>query len=129
MRRGIIIIDPDRIAVTLSSDGTVWMTVEEIASIFHVTAASIERRIAKLLTEGELDEREVRTEEVKICGSRRCIVEYYNLDMVITLSYRIDTPASKAFRRWVGERVIRSLKKEAAPPLILRIERRNEMAN
>lgn len=129
MRRGTIIIAPDRIAVTLSSDGTVWMTVEEIASIFHVTAANVERRIAKLLAEGELDEREARTEEVKISGGRQYLVEYYNLDMVIALSYRIDSPASKAFRRWVGERVIRSLKREAAPPLILRIERRNEIAN
>ncbi len=105
------------------------MTVEEIASIFHVTAANVERRIVKLLAEGELDEREARTEEVKIHGGRRYIAEYYNLDMVIALSYRIDTPASKAFRRWVGERVIRSLRKAAAQPLILRIERRNETAN
>ncbi|WP_278995818.1 hypothetical protein [Alistipes finegoldii] len=129
MRRGTIIIEPNRIAVTLSSDGTVRMTVEEIASIFHVTAANVERRIAKLFAEGELDEREARTEEVKISEGRQYLVEYYNLDMVIALSYRIDTPASKAFRRWVGERVIRSLKREAAPPLILRIEKRNEIAN
>ncbi len=129
MIRGTIIIEPNRIAVTLSSDGTVWMTVEEIASIFHVTAANVERRIAKLLAEGELDECEARTEAVKIGGGRRYLAEYYNLNMIIALSYRIDTPASKAFRRWVGERVIRSLKREAAPPLILRIERRNEIAN
>ncbi len=129
MRRGTIIIEPNRIAVTLSSDGTVWMTTEEIATIFHTTTASVERRIIKLLDERELDEREARTEEVKICGSRRCIVEYYNLEMVIALSYRVDTAASKAFRKWVGERVIRSLKKAATQPLILRIERRNEIAN
>lgn len=129
MKRGKITITPDRIAVMLSMDGTVWMTVEEIATIFQATVASVKRRIAKLLAEGGLDECEVRTEEVKICGGCRCIVEYYNLDMVIALSYRIDTPASKAFRRWVGERVIRSLRKAAAQPLIMKIERRNEIAN
>lgn len=91
MKRGKIIIEPTCIAVTLSADGTVWMTIEEIATIFQVTTASVERRIIKMLDERELDEREARTEEVKICGSRRCIVEYYNLDMVIALSYRIDT--------------------------------------
>lgn len=129
MKRGNITITPNRIAVTLSMDGTVWMTVEEIATIFHVTASSVERRIAKLLAERELDEREVRTEEVKICGSRRCIVEYYNLDMVIALSYRIDTSTSKAFRKWVGERVIRSLRKAAAQPLILRIAQATDRIN
>lgn len=129
MNRGKITITPDRIAVTLSTDGTVRMTVEEIATIFHVTPSSVERRIVKLLAEGELDEREARTEEVKIHGGRLYIVEYYNLDMVIALSYRIDTPASKAFRRWVGERVIRSLRKGAAPPLILRIDRISDRIN
>jgi len=129
MNRGKITITPDRIAVTLSADGTVWMTTEEIATIFQATVASVERRIAKLLAEGELDAREARTEEVKIHGRRRYIVEYYNLDMVIALSYRIDTPASKAFRRWVGERVIRSLKKAAAQPLILRIAQATDRIN
>ncbi|MCM1151971.1 MAG: lipofamily protein [Alistipes senegalensis] len=129
MNRGKITITPDRIAVTLSTDGTVRMTVEEIATIFQATVASVERRIAKLLAEGELDEREVRTEEVKIHGGRQYIAEYYNLDMAIALSYRIDTSASKAFRKWVGERVIRSLKREAAPPLILRIAQATDRIN
>ncbi len=129
MNRGTIAITPNRIAITLSSDGTMWMTTEEIATIFHATAASVERHIKKLLAKGELDERKVRMEEIKICGGCRCIVEYYNLDLIIALSYRIDTPASKAFRRWIGERVLRSLKREAVPPLILRIERRNEITN
>ncbi len=63
MKRGTITIEPDRIAVALSSDETVWMTVEEIASIFHVTGASVERHIEKIFAEHELDEREVRTEQ------------------------------------------------------------------
>ncbi|MCM1300203.1 MAG: lipofamily protein [Alistipes senegalensis] len=129
MNRGKITITPDRIAVMLSTDGTVWMTVEEITTIFHVTVASVERRITKLLAKGELDGRKVKTEEVKIHGGRRYIAEYYNLDMVIALFYRIDTPASKAFRKWVGERVIRSLKKEGAPPLILRIAQATDGIN
>ena len=129
MNRGNITITPNRIAVALSSDGTVWMTIEEIASIFHTTAASIERCIAKLLMEGELDEHNVRTEQNIVRNRRRYVVEYYNLDMIIALSYRIDTPASKAFRRWVGNRVLRSLKREATPPLILRIDRATDRIN
>lgn len=129
MERGTIIIEPDRIAVTLSSDGTVWMTVEEIATIFQITSTGIERHIKKLFAIGELDEREVKTEEIKQRDGKRCIIEYYNLDMIIALSYRIDTPASKAFRRWVGNRVLRSLKREATPPLILRIDRATDRIN
>ena len=129
MKRGTLIIEPNRIAVTLSSDGTVWMTVEEIASIFHTTAASIERYIAKLLMEKELDEREVRTEEVKIYGRRRCIVEYYNFDMIIALCFRIDTPASKAFRRWITEQVVRAVRPKPTIPIVLQIRSHIGQAN
>lgn len=97
MKRGTIIIEPNRIAVVLSSDGTVWMTVEEIASIFHVTGVSVERHIAKLFSECELDKRKVRTEQSTMRNGRRYVAEYYNLDMIIALCFRINTPSSKAF--------------------------------
>ena len=129
MERGTITIDSARIAVALSSDGTVWMTVEEIATIFHITGASVERHIAKLFSECELDKRKVRTEQNIVRNGRRYVFEYYNLDMIIALCFRIDTPASKAFRRWIAEQVVRSLKREEAPPLILRIGRAVDYIN
>ena len=121
MERGTIIIEPAHVAVALSSDGTVWMTAEEIASIFHVTAADIERHIKRLFATGELDEREVKTEEMRLRNGRRYVVEYYNLDMIIALSYRIDTPASKAFRRWIAEQVVRAVRLKPIIPIVLQI--------
>lgn len=106
MRRGTIIIALDRIAVTLSSDGTVWMTVEEIASIFHITATNVERHIEKIFNERELDERKVRTEQNMMRNGKRHIVEYYNLDAIIALCFRINTPPSKAFQRWIKKQII-----------------------
>ena len=129
MERGTIIIEPAHVLVALSSDGTVWMTVEEIATIFQVTGSSVERHIAKLFSECKLDKREVRTEQSIVRNGHRYVVEYYNLDMIIVLSYRIDTSASKAFRRWITEQVVRSLKREEAPPLILRIGRAVDYIN
>lgn len=129
MKRGTITIDSARIAVALSSDGTVWMTVEEIALIFQVTSAGIERHIKKLFATGELDEHKVKMEQSIVRNGRRYVVEYYNLDMIIALCFRIDTPASKAFRRWITEQVVRSLKREEAPPLILRIGRAVDYIN
>ena len=129
MKRGTLIIEPAHIAVTLSSDGTVWMTTEEIATIFHTTATSIERYIKKVFATGELDEHKMKMEQSIVRNGGLYVVKYYNLDMIIALCYRIDTPASKAFRRWIAEQAVRSLKREEAPPLILRIESRNETAN
>ncbi len=121
MKRGSITIEPNRITVVLSSEGTVQMTAEEIASIFHVTAVSIERHIKKIFEEQMLYEHEVRKKHVKMIGNKRCITEYYNLDMIIALSFRIDSYSSKAFRRWIGKQILRSLNTKSLPPIILQI--------
>ena len=117
MNRGNITITPNRIAVTLSSDGTVWMTIEEIATIFHTTATSIERYIKKVFATGELDEHKMKMEQSIVRNRRWYVVEYYDLDMIIALCFRIDTPPSKAFRRWIAEQVVRSLKKRGSSTL------------
>lgn len=129
MKRGAITIDPAHVVVALSSDGTVWMTTEEIATIFHTTAASIEKRIAKMLTTGELDERKVRTEQSIVRNGRRYVVEHYNLDMIIALCFRIDTPASKAFRRWITEEVVRAVRPKPTIPIVLQIRSHIGRAN
>lgn len=120
MKRGTITIEPAHVVVALSSDGTVWMTVEEIASIFRVTGATVERHIEKIFAAGEF-EYEVKTEGIKQRDGKRYIVEYYNLDMIIALCFRIDSCPSKAFRRWIGEQIVRSLKTKPTVPIILQI--------
>ena len=129
MERGTITIEPAHVVVALSSDGTVWMTVEEIASIFHVTGASVERHIAKLFSECQLDKCKVRTEQSIVRNGRRYVIEYYNLDMIIALCFRIDTPASKAFRRWITEQVVRAIRTRPTIPIILQIHSHISQAN
>ncbi len=129
MKRGTITIDPDRIAVALSSDGTVRMTVEEIALIFHVAGATVERHIEKIFSKCELDKRKVRTEQSIVRNRRRYVVEYYNLDMIIALSYRIGTPSSKAFRRWITEQVVRAVRTKSTIPIVLQIHSHINQAN
>lgn len=129
MKRGTLIIESNRIAVVLSSDGTVWMTVEEIASIFHVTGASVERHIEKIFSECELDKRKVRAEQGIVRNRRRYVVEYYNLDMIIALCFRIDTPSGKAFRQWITEQVVRAVRKKSTIPIVLQIHSHLGQAN
>lgn len=129
MKQGSITIEPAHVVVALTSDGTVWMTVEEIASIFHATGASVERHIKKLFAAGELDERKMRTEQSIVRNERRYVVEYYNLDMIIALSYRIDTLSSKAFRRWITEQVVRAIRTRPTIPIILQIHSYISQAN
>lgn len=121
MKRGTITITPAHVAVTLSSAGTVWMTVEEIASIFHVTGANVEKHIKNLFAAEELDKRKVRTEQSIVRNGRRYVVEYYNLDMIIALCFRIGTPPSKAFRQWIAEQVVRAVRTKTTIPIVLQI--------
>lgn len=129
MKRGTITIEPGHVVVALSSDGTVWMTVEEIATIFHTTATSIERYIKKVFATGELDEHKMKMEQSIVRNGRRYVVEYYNLDMIIALSYRIDTPASKAFRRWITEQVVRAVRPKPTILIVLQIRSHIGRAN
>lgn len=129
MERGTITIESGRIAIIQSSDRTVWVTVEEIASIFHITGATVKRHIEKIFAAHELDEREVRTEQSIVRNGCRYVVEYYNLDMIIALCFRIDTPSSKAFRRWITEQVVRSLQPKPTTPIFLRFEEANDRMN
>ena len=107
MKRGIITIETNHIRGTLSSEGTIQMTTEEIASLFNVTVACIERHIKKIFA--------------GMFRSKRYIIEYYNLDMIIALSFQIDTYSSKAFRKCIGKQILQSLKMKSLPPIILQI--------
>ncbi|WP_297555357.1 hypothetical protein [uncultured Alistipes sp.] len=105
------------------------MAVEEIASIFHVSGAAVERHIEKIIASRELNEYEVKTEEIKQRDRKRCIIEYYNLDMIIALCFRIGTPSSKAFRRWITEQVVRAVRTKSTIPIVLQIHSHINQAN
>ena len=127
MNRGTLKIEPShtngvQVSLILSDDGTVWMSVEEIAHTFNILAASVVRQIKKILAAGELYEKEVRREQTTtLPDGRLCIAEYYNLDMNIALCFSIKSYPCVVFRRWIRQRLVQTLKSKSATPLILQI--------
>ena len=99
MKRGIITNNGHGIHI---SDGKVWMTAWEIADLFYTTAGVINSRIKAILKTNALKRYEV-------CQCIRLENGYsgdvYNLNMIIALSYQIDTGHSAAFRRWLINKV------------------------
>ena len=100
MKRGIITNNGQGIHIF---DGEVWMTTWEIADLFYTTAGVINSRIKAILKANILKEYEV-------C---RCIrlengnyADVYNLNMIIALSYQIDTGHSTTFRKWLISKVV-----------------------
>lgn len=90
-------------------DETVWLTQQQMAELFQSSRTNIVEHIKHIYEEGELDEnstcrkfRQVRTE-----GNRQVVRElpYYNLDMIISLGYRVKSIVATNFRRWATERI------------------------
>jgi hypothetical protein len=125
MKRGTITIrninsDNIHIYIELSEVGTVWMTKNEIASLFNVYCSSVEASLKSLFKSNGLLEKMVRQEEhCTQTNDKKCIVEYFNLEVIIALSYRIDSYPCIHFRQWVVKQVALSCKKHL--PVIVQL--------
>ena len=104
MKRGIIINNGQGIHI---SDGEVWMTTWELADLFYTTTGTIHAAIKRIQRANVLRSHEV-CKYIKLENGNSADV--YNLDMVIPLSYQIDTGHSAAFRKWVTSKVQSSRK-------------------
>lgn len=99
MKRGIITNNGQGIHI---SDSEVWMTAWEIADLFYTTAGTINASIKRILKTNILKEYEV-CKYIKLENGNNADV--YNLDMIIALSYQIDTGHSALFRKWLINKV------------------------
>lgn len=90
-------------------DETVWLSQQQMAELFETSRTNIIEHINNIYTEGELDKistcRNFR--QVRIEGNRQVTREipYYNLDMIISLGYRIKSKIATNFRKWATERL------------------------
>lgn len=86
---------------------TLWMTQAQISELFGVDRSVITKHIANILAEKELDENVVcakfahTTLHGAISGKTQTrSVKHYNLDMVISVGYRVSSAQATVFRRW-----------------------------
>ena len=90
-------------------DETVWLTQLQLVDLFQSSKSNISEHINNIYAEGELDKestvRKFRT--VQLEGSREVErnVVHYNLDMIISLGYRVKSRIATNFRRWATERI------------------------
>ncbi len=96
-------------------DETVWLTQAQLVELYHSSKSNISEHIKHIFEEGELEEsstvRKFRT--VQIEGNREVNREQicYNLDMIISLGYRVKSIVATQFRRWATELLKEYLKK------------------
>ena len=88
---------------------TVWLSQQQMAGLYDTTKQNISLHIKNIFDEGELDENSTVKEFLTVQkeGNRKIErkVKYYNLDMIISLGYRIKSKIATNFRKWATERL------------------------
>lgn len=88
-------------------DESVWLTQQQMADLFQTSRTNVVEHIAHIYEEFELDETSTcrKFRQVRKEGNREVSREmpYYNLDMIISLGYRVKSRIATNFRRWATE--------------------------
>lgn len=104
----IILFNDENISLEVNFDkenDTVWLSQKQLADLFDVTTDNIGLHIKKIISSGELDES--TTEEysvVQLEGQRKVKrkIKFYNLDMIISVGYRVNSKKGILFRKWAS---------------------------
>ncbi len=98
-----------RIEVTLANE-TVWLTMDQMAELFQRNKSTISRHIKNIFEEGELNRDVVvaknatTTQHGAIKGKIQThLVDYYNLDVIISVGYRVNSYRGVQFRMWATQ--------------------------
>ena len=87
-------------------DETVWLTQQQLVELYQSSKSNVSEHIKHIFKEGELDEESVvRKFRTTASDGKNYNVTYYNLDMIISLGYRIKSSIATQFRRWATERI------------------------
>ena len=83
---------------------TIWMTLDQIAILFNRDKSVISRHIKKIFMEKELYENSVIAKNATTANDGKTyMVSYYNLDMIISIGYRVNSIRGVIFRKWANK--------------------------
>ena len=97
-----------KIEVTFDED-TVWLSLDQMADLFQRDKSTISRHTKNIFTEGELrpEATVAKFATVQNEGNRQVerVIEYYNLDVIISVGYRVKSQRGVQFKIWATERL------------------------
>lgn len=89
-----------KIETTFDED-TVWLSLDQMAELFQRDKSTISRHIKNIFQEGELDRNSVVANfATTATDGKNYSVAYYNLDMIISVGYRVHSYRGVQFRIW-----------------------------
>jgi hypothetical protein len=94
-----------KLQVRLEQD-TVWLNQEQICSLFEKSKATISEHISNIFKEGELQESSVvRNFRTTATDNKIYDVKFFNLDVIISVGYRVKSLRGTQFRIWATQRL------------------------
>ncbi len=85
---------------------TVWLTQAQLTDLYQTSKSNISEHIKHIFEEGELDENSVvRNFRTTAADGKTYDTKHYNLDMIISLGYRVKSIIATNFRKWATERL------------------------
>ena len=88
-------------------DETVWLSLEQMSELFERDKSVVSSHISNIFKEGELEEDSTGANfaTVQNEGNRKIKrkIEYYNLDVIISVGYRVKSKNGILFRRWANK--------------------------
>ena len=85
-------------------DKTVWLTIDQMAELFGKSRSTINEHILHIYEEGELEEEKTKR-KIGISDFSTKPTNFYNLDVIISVGYRVKSIQGTRFRQWATERL------------------------
>lgn len=91
---------------TRLEDETVWLTQAQLGELFQKSKSTISEHIKNVFEEGELEENSVvRNFRTTAADGKKYDTAFYNLDVIISVGYRVKSPQGTKFRQWATARL------------------------
>lgn len=93
-------------------ENDVWLTQDQLALLYQVERPGITQHIKNIFGEGELDENSVSKKFLRTAADgKNYQTKHYNLDMIISLGYRVNSKVATQFRIWATKRLNEYIRK------------------
>ena len=107
--------DDEKVSVSVRFDDvneTVWLSLEQLSSLFDRDKSTISRHIKNIFEEGELQRNSVVANFATTASDGKTYqVDYYNLDVIISVGYRVKSVRGTQFRQWATKRLNEYIRK------------------
>jgi len=111
----IIIFKTEDAKITVDvrfGEETVWLTLDQIAMLFERDKSTVSRHIKNIFEEGELNKKSVVANfATTAADGKTYMVDYYSLDVIISVGYRVKSLRGTQFRWWATKRLNEYIRK------------------